>query len=295
MALIDSHYHLDREVLPVPDLLAAMDRADIGRTALIATMSEAVTFAAWKQPLLLGFRLLLSADLEGSAHQAGVFFYRHAVERDGTVDILGESYEVKAQPRNDDVLAAVKAHPDRFYGWIFVNPVGPVDPLDEIERCRKQPGMIGVKAHPYWHDYPVERLTNTAARCSELGLPLLVHLGPETETNCRVLPDLFPKLRIVYAHAGTPYLRDACALAAERPNVFVDLARPDYVDLRSARLALRLAGPDKVLFGTDGPYRVRQSFADFGPSLRILNGLKLSERDRERVAGKNFLELTGQA
>ena len=291
--LIDSHYHLDREVLPVPDLLAAMDRAGIGRTALIPTMSDAVTFSAWKQPLLLGYRLLLSATTDTSAHQAALFFYRNQVERDGTVDVLGTTYEIKAQPRNDDVLEAVQAHPDRFFGWIFVNPVGPVDPRSEIERCRVQPGMIGIKAHPYWHDYPTERLADVAARCQELNLPLLVHLGPGSAGNCRVLPDLFPKLRIVYAHAGTPYLRAVCALAAQRPNVYVDLARPDYVDLRAARIAVRLAGPNKVLFGTDGPYRYHGSFADFGPSLRILNGLQLSDRDRERVAEKNFLEVVG--
>ena len=289
--MIDSHYHLDREVLPVPDLLAAMDRAGISRTALIATMSEAVTFSGWKQPLLLGYRLLLSSEPDSSAHQAGLFFYRNAVKRDGTVELLGERYEIKAQPRNDEVMEAVKAHPDRFFGWIFVNPVGPVDPRSEIERCRRHPGMIGVKAHPYWHDYPIERLADVAARCQELDLPLLVHLGPDSGGNCRILPDLFPRLRIVYAHAGAPYLRAACALAAERPNVFIDLARPDYIDLRAARIALRLAGPEKCLFGTDGPYRTRQSFADFGPSLRILNGLRLSARERERVAGENFTEL----
>lgn len=294
MAIIDSHYHLDRETLPVPDLIAAMERAGIERTALIAAMSEAVVFSAVKQPLLLGFRIMLSSPTDTSAHQAGLFFYRNAVERDGTVEILGDGYAIKAQPRNDEVLEAVKAHPNRFFGWIFVNPVGPVDPIEEIERCRQTPGMIGVKAHPYWHNYPVERLAAVADRCRQLDLPLLVHLGPDAGGDFKLLPGLFPELRIVYAHAGTPYLRNVCAFAAGQKNIFVDLARPDYVDLRSARIALALAGPDKCIFGTDGPYSYRGSFADFGPSLRILGGLKLNNRDREKVAGENFLRLIGK-
>ena len=47
----------------------------------------------------------------------------------------------------------MRAHPDRFWGWVFVNPRA-ADPQAELERWAGEPGWIGVKAHPFWHRWP---------------------------------------------------------------------------------------------------------------------------------------------
>ena len=111
------------------------------------------------------------------------------------------------------------SHPDRFTGWFFVNPTAP-GALDELSRRLRSRGWFGVKAHPFWHRYPVAALDDAAALCQDLGKPMLVHLGAGAERgDFRRLPDRFPRLKVVYAHAGIPWYRTLWADAARRENV----------------------------------------------------------------------------
>ncbi len=292
MMVIDSHYHLDEAMVSLPGLLASMDAAGIAKMALIPNLCpplELPRAAEFAMPL---FRRGIHG--KGLAHRIALIMYRSSVKDNGEVDLLGARYEVKVQPRNDDVLEAVARHPRRFYGWVFVNPAGPVDPVPETLRCMKTPGMIGVKAHPFWHDYPVSLLKDTAALCAEKGWPMLVHLGVKENGEFRILPETFPGLKIVYAHAGIPYSRDVCAFARGRDNVFVDLSSSSYVGLEAARHALKSAGAQKLLFGSDGPYfHARDDRFDFRPFLDMVAALDLSAADNVRVMGRNFLDIIG--
>jgi predicted TIM-barrel fold metal-dependent hydrolase len=78
---------------------------------------------------------------------------------------------------NESVARLVASHPDRFLGWIFLNPRNNSGVLDELKRWRAVPGMIGVKLHPHWHDYRTEILGPVLRRAEELRLPVLIHLG----------------------------------------------------------------------------------------------------------------------
>jgi predicted TIM-barrel fold metal-dependent hydrolase len=292
MTAIDSHYHLDESMVSLPGLVASMDAAGIGRMALIPILCPPLELSWVAGPLLPVFRSGIHG--QGFAHRLALFMYRDSVKDNGEVDLLGRRYEVKVQPRNDDVIEALARHPDRFYGWACVNPAGPVDPVAEAERCLKVPGMIGVKAHPFWHDYPVSLLKDTAALCAEKGWPMLVHLGVRENGDFRLLPEAFPRLKIIYAHAGIPYSRDICAWARGRDNVFVDLSSSSYVGLAAARHALTSAGAEKLLFGSDGPYfHARDDRFDFRPFLDMVAALDLSAADNVRVMGRNFLDIIG--
>jgi predicted TIM-barrel fold metal-dependent hydrolase len=294
MTVIDSHYHLDEAMVSLPGLLASMDAAGIARLALIPNLCPPLKLPRLAELAVPIFRRGIHG--KGLAHRAALFMYRNTVKDNGEVDLLGTRYEVKVQPRNDDVLEAVARHPQWFYGWVCVNPAGPVDPLSEVERCMKTPGMIGVKAHPFWHDYPVSLLNGVAALCEQKGWPMLVHLGVKHNGDFRLLPESFPALKIVYAHAGIPYSRDICAYARGRDNVFVDLSSSSYVGLDAARHALQSAGPGKLLFGTDGPYfHARDDRFDFRPFFDMISELHLADADRERIMSRNFLNIIGAA
>ncbi len=67
----------------------------------------------------------------------------------GEVKILGRPYYIEPDPDNVKVFDAVRRHPGRFLGWVFVNPRGKRDPVLEFERYRDAPGFVGVKAHPF--------------------------------------------------------------------------------------------------------------------------------------------------
>ena len=164
--------------------------------------------------------------LTGRMRGAGLGFYRSLVTADGQFNVLGSKYAIYELPDNEKVARILRAHPDRFYGWISVNPRAS-DACAEAERWAGQPGWIGVKSHPFMHRYPVALLDDVAGTCSERGVPLLVHLGAEGErADFRYLPDRHRELKIVYAHAGVPAYGALWGYARDQPNVYVDLSNP---------------------------------------------------------------------
>jgi len=293
--MIDSHFHLDESIVTLPGLIAGMDAAGVERVALIPRLCPPISLS-FPFAQLSPFLARLIHREAGLVQRGAAAFYRSMVKADGTVDVGGKRYPVIPQPPNQEVRDAVSHHPDRFWGWTFVNPAGPENPISEIEKSLKVPGMIGVKAHPYWHNYPVAKLTDAAAMAAEKGLPFLIHLGADDHGDFKLLPERFPKLKIIYAHAGIPYAAAVCAYAREKKDVYVDLSCTAYVDQKAAALAVGRAGAGKCLFGTDGPYfHVMGDRFDYGPTVKIIRGLGLSREDLERVEKNNFLEIIGRS
>jgi len=267
-AKIDCHYHHDASIVSTAGLLASMDAFGVERVALIGPLCPDLELPVIAQKASVALRKLIHRR-GGLLHKAGLALYNNTVK--------GE------------------AHPDRFWGWVCVNPAGPVEPVSEIERLMKVEGMVGVKAHPFWHEYPVADLSDAAALCQEVGWPMLIHLGSDSAGDYKVLPEKFPKLNVIYAHAGIPYAPDVLDYAGEKDSAFVDLSSSGYVDAKIARDAIRRAGANKVLFGTDGPYFHHQDDRfDYGYFIDRIEGLGLSDADRDRVMGDNFREMVGK-
>ncbi|HZX96103.1 MAG TPA: amidohydrolase family protein [Myxococcales bacterium] len=285
---IDAHYHLDESLESVERLLAQMRMHGIDRVALIASVCE---------PLHVGrvgaaFVRTMRRALAGGAPRLGQLLYRSTVRGRGRVAFLGRSSAIHAEPDNDAVEAALAAQPDRFVGWLFVNPQTAAK-VAEIERRLRNPGWIGVKAHPFWHRYPVEALDEVASLCQERGKPMLVHLGAGARRgDFRHLPERFPRLKLVYAHAGIPWYGALWDYAVKRENVFVDLSSP-YLDRSLRHRALRALGPSRCLYGTDGPYGYPAADGgyDHGAILRQIERAALPARELDLVLGGNFKAL----
>ena len=192
--IADAHYHLDPRLESVEQLLAQMQVHAIGRVALIAAPCD---------PLQVGragaaFVRFMRRALEGGAPRLGRILYRSTVHRSGRVSFLSPSALIYPEPDNDAVERAFSAHPHKFVGWIFLNPSAK-PPVEEAERRFRNPGWIGVKAHPFWHRYPVAALDDVAALCQERDKPMLVHLGAGAgRGDFRRLPKRFPRLKLVY-------------------------------------------------------------------------------------------------
>jgi uncharacterized protein len=286
--IADAHYHLDPRLESVERLLAQMREHGIAKVALIAAPCD---------PLQVGkagvmFMRAMRRALEGAAPRLGRFLYRCTVHRSGRVSFLSPSAAVYPQPDNDAVERAFSAHPDAFVGWLFLNPRAKA-PVEEAERRLRNPRWIGVKAHPFWHRYPVSALDDVAALCQERHKPMLVHLGAGAERgDFRRLPQRFPRLKIVYAHAGIPWYESLWEDALRRENVFVDLSSP-YLDKALRHRTLRELGPSRCVYGSDGPYGypARDGGYDHGVILRQIVQAGLPPRDLDRVLGGNFQAL----
>jgi len=285
--IVDVHYHLDPRLESVDRLLAQMQVHGIARVALIATMCDPLHLG--RTGLLL-FNLMRGA-LAGKTRRLGRVLYRNSVDAGGRI-VFSRGAAVYREPDNDAVERVFRSHGDKFVGWFFFNPLGR-SAIEEVDRRLRDARWIGVKAHPFWHRYPVEALDDVASLCQERGKPMLVHLGGDgARGDFRRLPQRFPRLKLVYAHAGIPWYEPLWEDAARRENVFVDLSSP-YLDTALRHRALRMLGPARCLYGSDGPYGYPAADGgyDHGAILRQIERAKLPAPDLDRVLGGNFRAL----
>ena len=286
--IVDAHYHLDPRLESVDRLLLQMREHRIDRVALIAAVCDPIHVG----PLGVRFVKAMRRALDGAAPRIGQALYCCTV-RSGRVSFFGKGSAIYPAPDNDAVERAISAHPDQFVGWVFVNPRARAG---EVEGRLRLPAFVGVKAHPFWHQYPVSALDEVAALCQDLGKPMLIHLGAGARRgDFRRLPDRFPRLKIVYAHAGIPWFKELWDDARRRENVFVDLSSP-YLDKALRHRALRELGPARCVYGSDGPYGypAKDGGYDHGAILRQIAQAGLSSADLDRVLGGNFQELVSK-
>lgn len=233
------------------------------------------------------------------------FFLTHGVFRglarklmnnftaEGDVLVLKNAIKIIKDPDNQPVFEAVKAHPGKFLGWIFVNPRGIKDQLQEFRMWKDVPGAIGVKAHPFWHQFAPIELLPVAQELVKLGKPLLVHLGFNNNGNFEALLKEVPDLKLVMAHAGFPCYSQTWNAIKNKPNVFVDLSQTLYVNATTTRKIVNTLGPDRCLFGSDGPWGSIGTGGDFdlGVIKRRIEKLFTDEKIRAKLLGENFQKL----
>jgi uncharacterized protein len=289
--IIDCHAHFDPRMLPADRVLAKMDAAGVSRVAIIPAMNDPLPHTPERL-------LALMRRLSGSA--AGRLLceatHRALLTPEGDLRLSGQVYSIYSRPDNEAVASLVSAHPDRFYGWIFLNPRNNPKVLDELERWRAVPGMIGVKLHPHWHDYHTDILAPLLRRVEELRLPALIHLGFRGRGDFRSICARFPRLTVISAHAGFPFYRDLWRYKGDHPNLHVDLSSP-YIDEALARAAVSAMGPERCLYGTDAPYgfpEADESY-DYGEIKGWVERMPVSAKAREAMLGGTFAEILARS
>ena len=154
---------------------------------------------------------------------------------------------------NSEVSRIVGHRPERFLGFVFVN--GQTDRgrmMKLVERFVLGHGFRGIKLHRY--DSRISRETCGAAR--EFGIPVLYDVMGEV--GCvHLLAGEYPDVDFIIPHLGS-FADDWTAQKsflpslARYPNIYTDTSGVRRFDLLVE--AFRQAGPEKVLFGSDGPW-----------------------------------------
>ncbi len=175
------------------------------------------------------------------------------------------------------VSAAVRAHPDRFFGYAMVDPVRAWHP----ERLAD----VGVAClFPAMHRYSIQsedarRVFEWAAEnrravfvhCGVLSVGVRKKLGLESRFDMRFSNPIdlhavaleFATVPVIVPHFGAGYFREALMLADLCPNVYLDTSssnawmkyQESHLDLRQVfRRALDVVGPKRLLFGTDSSF-----------------------------------------
>ena len=193
------------------------------------------------------------------------------VDTDGITDVPGPPHPEKC---NDYIAAIVRSAPDRFIGFCSVNPCyrGVRYACDELERAVLELGLAGLKLYPmYQHWAPNDRELGFPIfeKAAELDIPVMVHQAGSTRIDARLelgrpalLDDIgreFRSLRLIIAHCGIPWVKEAMFLLTKHPNFYADLSyhlatlsRSDLFHWLSS-LEPFFVPLEKLFFGSDYP------------------------------------------
>jgi predicted TIM-barrel fold metal-dependent hydrolase len=222
------------------------------------------------------------------------------------------------------VAAAIARFPSRFYGYFMVNPLAP-EALERVEGGLAS-GLRGICFFPAMHRYsindarvePILQAASTRTgvvifvHCGiltigirrKLGLSSLFDMRYSNPIDLHPLALLHPKLHFVVQHFGAGYLREALMLCALCPNVYLDTSSSNgWMSLNAPALdlktvferALDVAGPSRLLFGTDSSFFPRGWQAPvFDAQSQILRELGTSREDARAILGGNLDRLLRQ-
>ena len=189
---------------------------------------------------------------------------------------------------NREVARIAASRPGRFYAFAFVHPErdrGRVYSM--VKEAVEQHGFVGIKVHR--HDARITREICEVARA--FSLPVIYDVEGEV-TAAELLAQEYPDVSFIIPHMGS-FADDWRAQLGlidclqRNPNIYTDTAGVRRFDLLEQ--AVQRAGPDKILFGTDGPW--------LHPAVELekIYVLNMSAADEELVLGKNFLRLISKA
>ena len=289
--IVDAHYHLEERMETVEKLLGHMDQHGISRVALMPPLNTPFKVDWLTTSSTRPFQRALNSSWQ---KKIGLRIYASTVTSSGKYRIGGKLYPIYDDPDNESVARVMQAHPDKFVGWIAVNP-NTTDPVEELKKREGEPGWIGVKTHPFMYRHPIAMLDDTAAYCAEKSWPVLMHLGADqARGDYLYLPDRHPKLKIIYAHAGIPFFRNLWDYAQEKGNIYVDLSC-SLLDKAISLGAVKALGANKCLYGSDSPYGYpgTDGSHDYSRVLDTILQMPISDADKDKILGGNFREIVG--
>ncbi|TDE08571.1 amidohydrolase family protein [Jiangella asiatica] len=213
------------------------------------------------------------------------------------IDAVGVSHLVAvgrdARAGNELALAAAERHPGRIGVWLVGDPHRPDAPSilrDQLSR----PGVWGFKLHPDTHACGADdpRYDPVLDLAADAGVPVLVHgqTGSPTSDPAQLveLARRHPEVSVLVGHAGLwPAGFDRAArLATGQPNLYLEICG-SRLTTRWLERMVAVAGPERVLFGTDA------CFLDPRLGLGKVRYARLSDTDRALVLGGNLARLLG--
>jgi predicted TIM-barrel fold metal-dependent hydrolase len=231
---------------------------------------------------------------------------RHGVDRSALIaSIPGD---------HDSVTAAVRAHPDRFLAFAMVNPRNwKSETFSEVRVACLFPAM-----HSYSvQDDIVQPVLEWAEQgqraifvhCGALSVGVRQKLGLLSPFDLRFSNPIdlhavaarHPNVSFIVPHFGAGYFREALMLADLCPNVYLDTSSSNrwmryqapHLDLRAVfRQALDVAGPRRLLFGSDSSFFPRGwHYQIFEEQATALYELGVTLADARSIFGENLLRI----
>ncbi|MEA2736306.1 MAG: uncharacterized protein QOE14_2757 [Humisphaera sp.] len=254
--IIDVHTHIWQS----PDQLGQMDLGEVRATP--RSRSRAATATGATQPNRSGgnWRPIPSGDPDYHWSQSGAV--------DKSIVLGFKSRYLRAEIPNRYVADYVSKYPQKLIGFAGIDPTEP-SAAEEVKIAKEVLLLRGITLSPANQDFhPTDsRAMRVYEEAERLGMPILIHPSGQFTEESKLeygrpylldeVARSFPKLRLVIAQLGQPWIDETICMLGKHPNVFADvsglLSRPwqAYNALVSCNQADVI---DKLLFGSDFPY-----------------------------------------
>jgi predicted TIM-barrel fold metal-dependent hydrolase len=236
-----------------------------------------------------------------------------AAEPVDTTIVLGfRSHYLDAEISNDDVSEYVRSHPGELIGFAGIDPAQPKEAVTEMNRAKEELRMPGVAVAPAAQDF---HPTNSQAmivygEVADAGMPILFHTGVQITAATKLefaRPYLLdevarelPKLKIVVAHMGYPWVNETIVMLAKHPNVFAEISwilHQPWQAYQALLSAHQYGVMDKLLFGSGFPTASASDCIEALYSInQLVHGTSLPVIPRESLRGiveRDTLRLLG--
>lgn len=173
---------------------------------------------------------------------------RHAVVFPIDEASPGLSYE----HANSRLIRLLKRTP-HLAGFMRLDPRAGARALAELERCAGE-GLVGVKLHPRSEHFSAQRADFLFPHMVRKRLPVILHTSHEQGCTPREWEPIFRRYRdipFILAHGGKDCYEEAARLVRRHDHLYIETSTLSYFRTRSI---LKIAGAEKVLFGSDLPY-----------------------------------------
>ena len=193
--------------------------------------------------------------------------------------------------QNDEVLRALKAHPDRLIGFVYLSAKHVQESLAELDRCVANGPMVGVKL---WvaRRCATEEIDPIIKRATELKALIFQHTwfkvngnyaGESTPDDLVEVAKRFPEVPLICGHTGGNWELGIRAIK-RYPNLYADLAGSEPT-AGYTEMAVRELGAERVIYGSDAGGR------SFATQLAKVHGAAITEEQKHLIFGGNLRRL----
>ncbi|HUD44064.1 MAG TPA: amidohydrolase family protein [Patescibacteria group bacterium] len=182
--------------------------------------------------------------------------------------------------------------------------------VENLINYLKNRDIVGVKLYPGYQDYyPFdERFFDLFKFCEDNNHPIMIHTGV-LMVGCRGyleqarplhvdrIAHRFPKLKIVIAHMGNPWLEDTVAVMWKNPNVYTDFSgffaefssissqEADEFLYRMKHVKGLMGNFNRFLFGTDWPLYSQKEY------LSVIQKIPFNNEEKNLIFSQNTINI----
>jgi uncharacterized protein len=232
----------------------------------------------WERPAHLGDAFIADAKVAAGAAYKDIAVdldehWRAMAPVDRAIVLGFRARYVGVLVPNEYVADYVGRHPEKLIGFCSVDPHD-ADAVEQLDDAVTRLGLRGLKVGPiYQNVHPSsERFVALMARAEQLGVPVMIHQGTTFCSNVSLelanpmllqpIALKFPRLRMVIAHMGHPWIAETLVLIRKHRHLYTDISALYYRPWQfynALVMAMEYGVLDRLLFGTDYPFTTPES------------------------------------